>query len=253
MTQTITLTLVKSLIIESVKNETFLTGQVVKAGDERQIATAYHEQAGDETYQERLLNRAFWTNLEELKTFLSDYLSSEGASSGDNISSEEEGDNVIVRLVVGARFNKGYTSSLAKLSAKYIEEAMLVDWWKPVNEKQSALYAQFLERHIQAIRRCFNKKAPSVPSSPYASSITSADERLMLCVGDERVISYGLNRGAVDDIEAKACCPYVCSVERTEDGFTVKGEHAGVSKVRLWSRHDDTIMTDIDIEVYENG
>ena len=42
MNQTITLTLVKSLIIASVKNETFLHVQVVKATDDKLIRHDFH-------------------------------------------------------------------------------------------------------------------------------------------------------------------------------------------------------------------
>ena len=171
MNKTITLTLVKSVILANVKNETFLRGQVIKAADQKLITEAYHEQAGDEAYQEAILNRGLYTNLEELKTYFSDYLTSTGQSTGDNIYSGEEGDNIIISLVVSDRFNTGYTSSLARLSSKYIEEAMLMDWWKPINEKQSALYAQFVERDLSAIKRCFNKTAPVAPSYKYPTTL----------------------------------------------------------------------------------
>ena len=117
MNQTISLTLVKSLIIQSVKNETFLKGQLDKADKDSLIATAYHEQAGDEAYQEAILSRGLYTNLEELKTHFSDYLTSSGQSSADNIYSDEEDGNIIIKLVVSDRFNKGYTQSLARLSS----------------------------------------------------------------------------------------------------------------------------------------
>ena len=160
MDQTISLQFSMSAILANVKSETFLSGQVEKAANEKAIAEAYHEQAGDEAYQTRLLNRGLYTNLSELETHLSDYLTSSGQSSADNITQTESGDIITLTLLVSDRFNKGYTDPLAKLCSKYIEEAMLMDWWKPINEKQSALYAQFVERDLAAIKRCFNKTAP---------------------------------------------------------------------------------------------
>ena len=50
MDQTIQLTIIKSLVMESVKNGTYKRGQFDKAIDEKAIAAAYHEQAGDEEY-----------------------------------------------------------------------------------------------------------------------------------------------------------------------------------------------------------
>jgi len=115
---TITLTLIKPLIIESVKNETFFSGQVQKAADQKLIAAAYHEQAGDDTYQERMLERGLYTALEELKTWLSDYLSTTGFSSADNsIGSSIDGDTILIHLNVSERFNKGYTQEARQREA----------------------------------------------------------------------------------------------------------------------------------------
>ena len=139
MSHTISLQFVTSAILDNVKSETFLRGQVEKAANEKAISEAYHEQAGDETYQNRLLNRGLYTNLGELKTHLSDYLTSSGQSSADNITQSEDNGIITITLLVSDRFNTGYTDTLAKLCSKYIEECMLMDWWKPINEKQSAL------------------------------------------------------------------------------------------------------------------
>ena len=164
MNETIKLTLFKPLILESVKNETFQKGKFDKAVDSKAVTAAYVEQAGNETYHERILERSLYTSLEELKTHLSDYLSSNGGTTANNdIETTEQGNNIILSLVVSDRFNKGYTDTLARLSSKYIEESMLMDWWRPVNEKQSVMYANFVERDLAAIKRCFNKTAPSAP------------------------------------------------------------------------------------------
>lgn len=237
MEQTITITLVKSLIIESVKNETYFRGQVEKAANEKAITVAYHEQAGDETYHERILERAFSTNLEELKTHFSDYLSSSGQSSADNISSEETNGNVVISLTVSDRFNAGYTNSLAKLSAKYIEEAMLMDWWKPVNEKQSALYAQFVERDLQAIKRCFNKTAPTAPAVPYTTKLDVTGTSFCLGIGEEATVTYTLSSGAIDDIECRVEDRTLIDVGRSEQGFTLIGKLRGHTYIELYSRH----------------
>ena len=94
MNNTITLTLLKPLIIESVKNETFQKGRYDKAVDQKAINVAYVEQAGNEDYHERILQRSLYTSLEELKTHLSDYLSTDGGATGDNITSSESGDQM---------------------------------------------------------------------------------------------------------------------------------------------------------------
>lgn len=248
MTQTIKLTLVKSLIFESVKNETYYKGQFDKALDGKAITVAYHEQAGNETYQERLLNRALYTNLEELKTHLSDYIAQSVDSTGDNtIDSEEEDDNIIISLVVSDRFNKGYTNSLAKLCSKYVEESMLMDWWKPVNEKQSALYAQFVERDLAAIKRCFNKTAPVVPTNPYTTTLSTEGSAIEIAPGEEGTVTYTISEGAIDDIEATISDTSIATIGRSTDGFTVTGVLTGHATMTMYSRHNDTLIISLDV------
>lgn len=250
MNQTITLTLVKSLIIEAVKNETFLRGQLDKAVDQKAITAAYHEQAGNESYQERLLERGLYTNLEELKTHFSDYLTSVSQSSADNnIYSNDEGDNIVITLVVGDRFNQGYTSSLARLSSKYIEEAMLMDWWKPVNEKQSALYGQFVERDLAAIKRCFNKTAPAAPTVPYTTILNVPGSAVEMEIGEEATITYSISDGAIDDIEARIADSVIASVGRSAHGFTVLAKQLGHTFVELYSRHNPELSRTLHLYV----
>lgn len=252
MNQTITLTLVKAMIIESVKNETFLRGQVEKAANEKAITQAYHEQAGNEQYQERLLNRGLQTNLADLKTYLSDYLSTSGQSSGDNIYSEETDGNITLHLTVSDRFNKGYTDPLAKLCSKYIEEAMLTDWWKPINEKLSALYAQFVERDLAAIKRCFNKTAPTAPTIPYTSYLRTTGSAIELEIGEQYTVTYEISDGAIDDIECRVEDRALVDTGRSEEGFTVIGKLRGHTYIELYSRHNPDLTRMVHVYITDH-
>lgn len=250
MNSTIQLHLVKSLIIESVKNETFFRGQLDKAADQKAITIAYHEQAGNETYQERLLSRALYTNLSELKTYLSDYLSTSGYTSADNnIDSQEEGDVITLSIVVSDRFNRGYTDPLAKLCAKYVEDAMLVDWWKPINEKQAAMYTQFVEKDLAAIRRCFNKTAPAAPTVPYTTFIKTVGSAIEMFVGEHTDVTYELSEGAVDDIECRVEDISLIDVVRSECGFKLIAKHLGHTYIQLYSRHNGDLTQTIHVYV----
>ena len=253
MNNTITLTLIKPLILESVKNETFQRGKFDKAVDQKAISAAYVEQAGNEDYHERILARTLYTSLEELKTHLSDYLSSNGGTTGDNIASSESGDNIIITLVVGNRFNKGYTGSLAKLSAKYIEESMLMDWWRPINEKQSALYAQFVERDLAAIKRCFNKTAPVAPTYQYPTSLTVVGSSIDIGIGEEHTVTYSISDGAIDDIEIRIEDTHICQAGRTNEGFTVIGKQLGHTYIQLYSRHNEELTQTVHVYVTDQS
>lgn len=253
MDNTITLTLLKPLIIESVKNETFQKGKFDKAVDQKAISMAYVEQAGNESYHERILERTLYTSLEELKTHLSDYLSSDGGTTADNITSSEEGDQIIITLVVGDRFNHGYTDSLAKLSSKYVEECMLMDWWRPINEKQSLLYANFVERDLAAIKRCFNKTAPVAPTYQYPTSLEVEASSIDIGVGEEATVTYIISGGAIDDIEIRIEDRQICDAGRSREGFTIIGRQLGHTYVQLYSRHDESITETIHVYVTDQS
>lgn len=248
MNATITLTLKKSKIIESVKNETFYHGQVIKSADQKSIAEAYNEQAGDEAYHEAILSRAMYTHLEELKTHLSAYLSSLGLQSAGNITTTENGDDIVLAIVVGGRFNKGYATPLARLSSKYIEEAMLMEWWKPVNEKQSALYSQFVERELANIKRCFISNAPSAPVYRYPSELSVSTQSLVIGVGEQSTITYTISDGSTDDI---AICANPCKINYTltEGVLTIEGRQKGKTYVTLYSRHNPELCQNIIVTV----
>ena len=239
--------------MESVKNETFQKGNFDKAADAKALTAAYVEQAGNENYHERILQRTLYTSLEELKTHLSDYLSSKGSSSGDNINSTEVDDNIIITLVVGNRFNHGYTDSLAKLCAKYIEEAMLMDWWRPINEKQSALYSNFVDRDLAAIKRCFNKTAPEAPSYKYPTSLNVVGTAIDIGVGEEYTVTYSISDGAVDDIEVYVDDTKLIDAGRTEEGFTIIGKQLGHTVINLYSRHNSDLSRPINVYITDQS
>ena len=247
----IKLTLNKPLIIEAVKNETFHRGQIDKASDEKAITLAYHEQAGDDAYQERLISRGLYTAVEELKTWLTDYLVTSGLTAADNsIESQIDGDNIVVQLQVSERFNKAYTQSLARLSSKYIEESILVDWWKPINEKQSALYGTFVARDLAAIKRCFTKTAPSMPTVPYTTQIELSGNGIELSLGETGTVTYAISSGAVDDIECRVEDARLVSVGRSDEGFTVCGRQRGHTWMELYSRHNPSLKRVLHVVVY---
>lgn len=254
MNKTIQLTLIKSIIIESVKNETFLSGQIEKADNDKAITTAYHEQAGNETYQERILMRGLYSNLSELLTHLSEYLSTTEQSSGDNsIGFNENGDNIVIHLTVSDRFNQGYTDILAKLCGKYIEECMIVDWWKPINDKRASVYSQFIERDLSSIKRCFNKTAPVAPSVPYTTLLNVTGSAICIGPGEEATVVYELSDGAIDDIEIRIADHTLIDAGRSEQGFTIIGKLRGHTYITLYSRHNPELERTVHVYVTDQS
>lgn len=249
----ITLTLVKSLIMESVKNETYQTGQVDKAINDKNILAAYHEQAGDEAYHLRMLERGLYTNISDLETFLAEYITNNDSTTGDNITSEETGDYIYINLRVGDRFNTSLTDPLAKLCSKYVEENMLADWWKPLNKDKSALYLQYALKDLASIRRCFNKTAPKAPTYKYPTSISTVGSAIDIGVGEECTVTYTISDGAIDDIEIRIEDEHLITAGRSREGFTIIGRQLGHTYIQLYSRHDEQVTQTVHVFVTDQS
>lgn len=254
MDQTIQITIIKSLVMESVKNETYKRGQFDKALDPKAMAAAYHEQAGDEAYHERILQRSLYSSIEELKSHLYDYIVADGFSSADNsITSSDDGTNIIISLNVSSRFNKAYTQTLARVGAEYITNDMLFLWWTPINEKQASFYAQLVERNLAAIKRCFNKTAPVAPTYQYTTSLEVEASSIDIGVGEEATVTYIISGGAIDDIEIRIEDRQICDAGRSREGFTIVGRQLGHTYVQLYSRHDESITETIHVYVTDQS
>ena len=258
---TIQLTLNKPLIVEAIKNETFHRGQIDKTpaattppgSAASTIAFAYHEEAGDETYHERIIQRSIAANLSDFKTLLCDYLTASGQTSADNVAQTTDGDNIILTLLVSDRFNTSMTDALAKLASEYIINASLMDWYKPFNEKQSALYASFLERNITAVRRCFNKTAPIVPTYRYPTTLSVVGSAIDLGIGEEHTVTYSISDGAIDDIEIRIEDEHIITAGRSIEGFTIIGRQLGHTYIQLYSRHNEELNRTLHVYVTDQS
>lgn len=274
MAQVLKIQFIQSLILNSVKNETYQSGQYIKADNDKAVKTAYHASAGDEQYHERMLQRAMFTQVEKLKTWFSEYLTGPGNAADDPlVSSEEKDDSITILLRVSDRFVMGYVKTLARLGQKYIEDRMIHLWWAPFDEKRSELYAKLAIEDLEGIMRCFNKSAPEAPSYSFPERIDLQfpilDERAtvpagspadyvvpvdtlmsypyIIAVGDETEITYVLSASTgkkpTDDIVVRAddgcCMPCLDSVGR----WQVRGISPGMTIVTLFSRHDDQVFT----------
>lgn len=281
MNQENKITLYKSLIIESVKNETYKSGQIEKGADAAAIQAVYHGQAGDEQYHQRLLERLFYQSLAELKSQLGEYLTGDADPVADNlITHKEEGDAVIILITVSQRFNPNMVDVLAMLFAAYIENTMLNIWWGPVNTNKANWYIALVERNLQGIRRTFAKKAPSTPTFIFPTAInlkypilhdrddipgyltpdnsaTIEPEMLfnnpfIIKRGADTEISYTLTgeggKLPVDDIIVR--CDNPCCQTVVENGrWHAYGVTPGHAIITLFSRHNDMVFAKFAIRV----
>lgn len=250
----IRLNLVKSLIIEAVKAETYIKGEIDKASAQGTNKFAYNEQAGNDEYHERKLIRTMNTALGELKGLLSNYLNNSGDNIADNITSgtdATDNDVIFIELNVSDRFNKAYSDPLAKLCSKYIEDKMLVLWWGAINPNQAAFYSNLVVSDVDSIEKCFNKTAPSAPKTGYTTSIQGQAQSIDVAVGESVHYEYTIDKGCTDDISFYVKGPEVLEVFWVKPGvirITRKAEGDDVNRVVLYSTHNHHVSFDFYVD-----
>ena len=131
---------------------------------------------------------------------------------------------------------------------------MLVDWWKPINEKQAAIYQQFTEKDLQDIKRCFNKTAPVAPAYKYTTLLELPGHAIDIGIGEEYTITYTISDGAIDDIEIRIEDSVICEAGRTtKEGFNIVGKQLGQTYVELYSRHNPELTNVVHVYVTDQS
>ena len=128
---------------------------------------------------------------------------------------------------------------------------------KTTNAKQAEPYQAALVKDESDIRKCFILSAPRVPTVKYPTSIpakvdgTDAEGEITLRIDEDATVSYSLNDGSVDDIEARSEDAGIVSIERfaPPKTFVLHPLNTGVAKIRLFSRHSDNVYAEFTVIV----
>ena len=266
--KTITLNILRSVVMDGVKIDTHIRGLIDKSADEKATSLAYQETAGDEDEHERKLFASMVSAAESLPTIFSDYLGYKQQSNGDNsvIVSFDDTDKIVYSLFVSDRFNENYTESLARLSSSYISLSMLMDWYDVVNPKQSEIYEKAASKKLMDIKRCFNKLPPSPPKYPFTQNLTTDKDEVAITlpkdyfkversmselIAHEVVINYTIDDNTVDDVVYNTNIGNFAIVNRATFG-AVNIVPTGIGKgvIVIWSRHmETTTRKTINVEV----
>lgn len=202
---------------------------------------------------------SFYVSIEVLKGFLEDYISTYGyipededfeppSVRVDGIGSKEQNDVVTFHIMVSDSFNEAYIQSLSQLIPRYLEDAMLAEWWTAINAQQMKTYSDATESDIVAIRRCFNKKPPYYPKYPYTRHLSVMGTGFNMKVGHTNTVTYTIDYGVKDDIQARSDNRNVI-IGNCREGFTVKAIRLGTTHLTLYSKHDEEVCVTIRIHV----
>lgn len=253
--------ILKSIVREAVQNATYIKGQIDKTTQNASNSVMQSETMGDETIHERTFTHDFDSALELLKTFFVDYLVPTAQTIGDNsiYYGNKTDDIVEFTLDVSRRYNGTLTDALARLSAKYVEDYIINEWWlKTTNVKQAEVYTAKLQSDEVAIRKCFILSAPKVPSTPYTKHLTAKvdgtdlDGAITLVVNEDATLSYSIDEGAIDDIEARSNDCRILEIHRCQEkyAFTLRPTNTGFTSVKLFSRHSE-LSVNVDVTIRE--
>lgn len=252
--------ILKAKVVNSVKATTYLKGKVDEATGQNAEKLSYNETAGDDETHEQKLSDLFDTAIEKAKIIFVDYLAPTAQTIGDNVIYYKEGDDSIIdfTLHVSRRYNGTLANTLARLTANYVECYMTYWWWiKTTNLKQAEPYQAALAMAEQEIRRSFVLCPPTVPTIPYTKTLTAKVDgsemggALMLRTGDDTTLSYSIDDGAIDDIEARSSDPSIVEVHRSGErhAFMLHPVNTGVATVSLFSRHSDKVRVETEITI----
>lgn len=145
-------------MLDQVKSTAYIKGKVDESQTQNGTKLVFNEIAGDDEVHERMLTMDFDTALEKLKTIFVDYVAPSSTGVGDNVIFYEDNTTDVVQftLDVSRRYNETLTDALARLSAKYVTDWMIYQWWlKTTNLKQAEPYQAVLPLDEQEIRKCF--------------------------------------------------------------------------------------------------
>lgn len=255
--------IVKSAVLEEVKIATFLKARVDSAADEKATKLSLQETAGTDDVHERTLTHDFQTALEKVKVIFVDYLVPTAQTIGDNvIYYSDKGDDIVEFILdVSRRYNGTLTDTLARLTAKYVEDYMIFQWWlKTTNQKQAEPYQGFLVQDELEIRKCFVLSGPTIPTVPYTKTITAKVDGIegeIVLTADEKdaYLSYSIDNGTIDDIEARCSDPSILEVHRCPYpySFWLNPVNTGFVVVTLFSRHSDNTKVEVEITVIKEA
>ncbi|MCR5270559.1 MAG: hypothetical protein K6D91_06030 [Prevotella sp.] len=170
MAKTITLNLNKALIIEAVKSDTYLTGQIDKSADAvKNASLAYNEQAGDETYQERKLLRTLRSAVAKFEANMAEFVDSATGTISDTLALASADGSFQITIVVSDRYQNGLAGPLSSLAEEFIVNTMDYTWWQAIKPNLAETYYKFAVETLTHIRLCLAKTAPSSSNVDYTS------------------------------------------------------------------------------------
>lgn len=164
MSKTITITIPKIVVVEAVKGDTTITGNVDRSVDAvKNAGVAYNEQAGEDAHHLKKIDRMIRGAVSKFESEIAEF-----ADDSEGAVSDTIGENIVIRIIVSNRYNDGLASPLSGLAQEYIINMSLYGWWVSIKPEFAKGFATLAADSLMYVRKCFAKIAPTASSSAYS-------------------------------------------------------------------------------------
>lgn len=158
----LTITLYKSELIYDVENKTYLTGRSRSDGTNHE-AVANMQASEDDENRNQIL-RSFTSALADLRTKLSEYLSSTSTTGSDALMDGTE--NISVTLTMPSNYNKATVDTITSALHQYMVNTAIGDWFAITDKIDAADYISKAADNLETLREALNKRVRPSYSKP---------------------------------------------------------------------------------------
>lgn len=156
--------------------------------------------------------------------------------------------------ITNTRGDADFGSRVQALSESYITLNSLGEYLSMAHPDLAQKYQRDAQQRMEALMvYVIYKKPPTAPSHHYPQSFTTEEDSVDIGIGEEHKIVYSVPDGCIDDIEILAEDNTIVDAGRTEKGLTVIGRSLGHSAVTLFSRHNKSVSTTIQVYVTDQS
>jgi len=167
MSKTLTITISKDAVIESIKGDTSITGNIDRSADPvKNAGVAYNEQAGNDAYHEKKIDRLVKTAISKFEAEIAEFTD---GSINDTATTDPDTHltTITITMSVSDRYNAGLAKPLGGLAQSYIVNMALFGWWTSIKPDFAKGFATMAADAIVYVRKCFAKNSPGTSTSSY--------------------------------------------------------------------------------------
>lgn len=159
MTETLTVTLVKSEIIYDAQNVTYIIGKNLTDGTNQEAVSKII--LNDDEENKNKVYRAMQAAWYEMLLEISSYVNYDLGSSTNNVLDRSD-DNLVASLSVPTTFDKSALNGLTSHMHSYMVNKVLYDWYLTSNGDKATAYLTDAANDLQMINNAINKRVAPI-------------------------------------------------------------------------------------------